>query len=360
MPFESKWRSSTQDPSQKKMKENSENDIRESFRTASARADLDPEVEIEPEETLIPPSPSPFEEFLNPEKKDSRSEYVKNFPPFKGLVKPRRRAAKKTQEVVEHLGEGSNSKIALRALSTLGAGGTKEGNATFLAVMSADPKQTPQVQKFILEAQKTQNEKHSVMKIAEGLGTPVGEIFLSYARGIQTLGQAMALERVAEVVASRMEAAIESLAREAIPKKVLCKQCEGHGKYGRHKLDPCKPCRGSGFVTKLSTHWAFAQKQFYTVAGVVEKQAGLTIQQTNQTSVKSQTLSVSTDLVGKMIALSDAIIHTPAQGQLSEAPVDAELIDTSNTPNVFAEINSTPTGEASTESLPATGEARKL
>lgn len=200
------------------------------------------------------------------------------------------------------------SPVAKEALKRLGTGGTGEGNATFLAVLSADPEPRPAISKFIVEAQKSSREKHSILKIAQELGTPPAEIFLSYARGIQTLGHAIAVEKASEAIAGKIDKAIASLLDEAIPKEASCDACAGEGKRGRHSHLTCYKCGGTGKMLTLPQNWAFAQKRIYELAGIGPQTGGIVIQQTNTSNVKGPTLVVGGGFMEKVATLSDDLV----------------------------------------------------
>jgi hypothetical protein len=224
-------------------------------------------------------------------------------------TRPPKRSLSRLPDLVPAL-EGE-SPILREALKRLGSGGSAEGNATFLAVLSADPKPTPIISKFIGEAGKKVHESHNILRVAEELGTPPTEIFLSYARGIQTLGHAIAVERVSEVIASRMEKAIASLMDEAIPREGNCDECWGIGRVGRQKHLLCKKCDGKGRMVFLPENWEFAQKRIYELAGVGPQPGGITIQQNANTNVKGGTTVLAVGAGGfmeKVAALSDDLV----------------------------------------------------
>lgn len=228
--------------------------------------------------------------------------------------------------------------VAARALAHLGD--SSEGNAQFLAVMAADPNQPSSVAKFITEANKAEHDRHSLPKIAQITQTPIAEIFLSYARGVKTLGHAQVVERVSEALAQKAEAAIGSLMDQACPQKLKCDECDGSGKDG---LKTCMVCDGDGFIEILPKFWPFAQKKIYELAGIVEKGGGININASSNVNAKIGVQVSSAELLGKLISASDAVINT---NQISEA----EVI------NVLPTSNPTQVGEDRSAVLPETRE----
>lgn len=263
----------------------------------------------------------------------------------------RRKLKRQTLAVGEMLeGMTASSGVARKALKTLGLHGTDDGNATFLAILAADPKPTRVIQAFLAEAGKKDRSKQSVLKIAQDLGTSPAEIFLSYARGIQTLGQAIAVERVSEVLAEKMEAAVGSLVGEAIPRQLTCSICDGDGKMGRHKHLRCTTCEGSGKVMVLGENWEFAQKQIYKLAGLEQERSGIVVQQTTTNNVKGPSLVVGGGFMERIASLSDELVNKQVQ------IVDVTPMGGSEVLGVLPEADNPEVGEVGSASLSATGE----
>lgn len=261
-------------------------------------------------------------------------------------AEPRRKLNRQTIKVGGILeGMQSNSEIARKALKTLGLNGIKDGNASLLAVLAADPKPSRAVQTFLAEAVKKNRGNQTILKVAQDLGTSPAEIFLSYARGIQTLGQAIAIERVAEVIASRMETVVTSLLEEAVPHDQTCDNCNGSGKYGRHNHLTCPNCDGVGKVSVLGDNWKFAQQQVYEISGLKPEKGGIQIQQTTTNNVKGPSLVVGGGFMEKVASLSDELMSK-----------QTHIVDVTPVQNVLPEADIPAAGGAGSQSLQAVGE----
>lgn len=213
--------------------------------------------------------------------------------------------------------------VAKRALSRLGE--TADKNAEFLAVMSADPSPTARVAKFVATASLDANAKKSLPVIAAEVGVPVAEVFLSYARGVKCLGHAQVVERVAEVLAEKAEAAISSLVDQAIPQKIKCENCP------EDKRQTCQVCEGEGVIEILPQFWPFAQKRIYELMGIVDKGQGINVTQnvTNKTAVAIQ--GAPGEFMAKVAGMSDAIMMQP---------IEAEVVLPEDSPSAAGEAGS--------------------
>lgn len=228
--------------------------------------------------------------------------------------------------------------VAARALAHLGE--SSEGNAQFLAVMSADPNPPASVKKFISEASLSEHDRHSLPRIAQITQTPIADIFLSYARGVKTLGHAQVVERVSQALAEKAEAAIGSLMDQACPQKLQCDECRGSGKDG---LKTCLVCDGDGFIEILPKFWPFAQKKIYELAGIIEKGGGININTSANVSAKIGVQVSAADMLGKLISASDAVVNPSI--------IEAEI------KGVLAESHHEPVGENRGAVLEETPEA---
>lgn len=219
--------------------------------------------------------------------------------------------------------------VAKRALALLGDSTT--GNAEFLAVMAVDPNPPASIVKFMTEAGKDAHKKHSLARVAGDLGTPVAEVFLSYARGVKAIGHAQAIERVSSVLASKMEDAIESLMDQTVAHEVKCSECMGE--------DPkCSYCGGEGSLKILPKYWAFAQKQIYQLSGVIEASKGIQIQNNTTVAPKIGLSLGAGEFLGKLLQASDEAINPS---------ITVEAIEVSPTPqNVLPEGHSEALGDS--------------
>jgi hypothetical protein len=236
----------------------------------------------------------------------------------------------------------SPAAVALKRL-----GDSSDGNAEFIAVLSADPQIPAKISKLLAELQKPEHARHSLARVAGECGVQVSDVFVSFSRGIKALGCAEAINRASEIMLQKWEASIEALTDQAIPDRKPCKNCPPETEPNPN----CNLCYGKGYREVLPKFFAYAQNKMIDFFGmnpkIEAKLGGVVVNNNVRASANAASASAPT-FSAQLLAMSDEIINSKPQ-DLLDAEVIAALPEPQ--PLVLPEAHSTSLGEAGSRVL---------